>query len=177
MCSSDLAGAYIAWKEGLLARALASKGLTPERLQPMVEIKDGRRRLRFAAIGRSAGPILGFNMKASKQIVGIDHCIAAEPALSEAISNSQALLSKILLAGETADLEVRTSLNGLDFLLVRARPLEYQERIDIAAWMSETDSARFAWLPKDNQVPEVIIERRSPALSVSGISVTPSPGA
>jgi 23S rRNA (uracil1939-C5)-methyltransferase len=169
--------AYLAWKEGLLARALASKGLTPERLEPMVEIKDGRRRLRFAAIGRSAGPVLGFNMKASKQIVGIDYCIAAEPALSETISNSHALLSKILSAGETADLEVRTSLNGLDFLLVRARPLEYQERVDIAAWMSAIDAARFAWLPKDNEVPEVIIERRAPALSVAGISVTPSPGA
>ena len=170
-------GAYLAWKEGLLARALASKGLAPERLEPMVEIKDGRRRLRFASIGRSSGPVLGFNMKASKKIIGIDYCIAAEPALSEAISHSHALLSKILLAGETADLEVGTSLNGLDFLLVRSRPLEYQERVDIASWMSEIEAARFAWLAKDNELPEVIIERRSPTLSVAGISVTPSPGA
>ena len=37
--------AYVAWKDSLLDKALAAKGLTPERRLPLLKVSDGRRRL------------------------------------------------------------------------------------------------------------------------------------
>jgi len=169
--------AYSEWKENLLTKALSSKGLVAERRHPIVQIEDGRRRLRFAVIGTSTGAVLGFNSKASRKIVGIEHCYVAIPELTDIAQQIRSLLSNLLETGETADVEVRNSVSGLDFLLVRTRELNYQERIEIASWMSDFDGARFAWLPVDNEIPEIIIERRPPSLDINGISVTPPPGA
>ncbi|MEK9923600.1 MAG: hypothetical protein VW521_12090 [Rhodospirillales bacterium] len=169
--------AYLDWKEDLLTKALSLKGLVVEQRHPIIQIEDGRRRLRFAAIGTSTGAVLGFNSKASRKIVGIEHCHVAIPELTDIAPHLRPLLNKLLGTGEAADLEVRNSVSGLDVLLVRARELNYQERVDISSWMSDFDGARFAWLPIDNEIPEIIIERRPPSLDINGMSVTPPPGA
>jgi len=169
--------AYLDWKEDLLSKALSSKGLVAEQRHPIIQIEDRRRRLRFAAIGTSVGAILGFNSKASRKIVGIEQCHVAIPKLTDIAPRIRPLLTKLLGAGEAADLEVRNSVSGLDFLLVRARELNYQERIEVASWMSDFDGARFSWLPVGYEIPEIIIERRSPSLDINGIPVTPPPGA
>lgn len=168
--------AYVAWKEDLFDRALRARGVTAERRLPMLRIEEGRRRLRFAARGLADGPVIGFNVKAGKHIVDIDKCIAAAPEIKDSPTRLRPLLMCLLGAGEGMDVEVRTSVAGLDFLLVRARPLDLAEREAVAAFAEAEGIARVAWRADDRSAPEVVAERAQPALDFGGVAATPAPG-
>ncbi|MGZ0186462.1 MAG: class I SAM-dependent RNA methyltransferase [Alphaproteobacteria bacterium] len=169
--------AYLAWKEDILIRALASKRLVPEILLPMVRIDEGRRRLRFAAIGRAHGPVMGFNAKASSQIVDLDACIAATPDLQASPQLIRPLINRLLKPTEKADIDVRSSRAGLDILIVRARPFDLDERQAIADFADTQRVARVTWRSDDQDSPQIIAERKEPELRVGGHSIIPSPGA
>lgn len=168
--------AYVAWKEDLFDRALRARGVVAERRLPMLRVEEGRRRVRFAARGLADGQVIGFNVKAGAHIVDIDKCIAAAPKIADAPARLRPLLAQLLDVGEAMDIEVRTSEVGLDFLLVRNRPLDLSEREVIAAFAEAEEAARVAWRADDRSAPEVVAERAQPALDFGGVAATPAPG-
>lgn len=169
--------AYVAWKDALTDQAFAARGVAPERRLPLLRINEGRRRARFAAIDRAEGPVFGFNAKASKRIVDIERCLAAAAELSDAPTLLRPLLAGLLTPGEAIDVEARTSLAGLDVLLVRSRPFDLDERERIASFAAELGLARVAWKPEDAELPEIVAERASPALDLGPLQIAPPPGA
>lgn len=169
--------AYLAWKEGLLDQALASRGLEPEMRLPFLRISEGRRKLRFAAIGRAGGVILGFNARASRQIVPIDRCIAAVPELTDLPTALRPLMNMLLESGEAGDVEAWASPTGLDLLLIRARPLDLKEREAVAAFADKQDLARFAWVAEDGDITESVAARRTPMIKLGRVRAAPAPGA
>ena len=170
-------GAYLSWKEGLVDQALGSRSLEPETRLPLIRIGEGRRRLRFAAIGRAGGAILGFNAHASRQIVPIDKCIAAVPDLAELPVALRPLLDRLLQSGESGDVEAWASPTGLDLLLVRSRPLDLTERQAIADFADAQNIARFAWVAEDGDISESVAARRTPVITMGRVRAAPPPGA
>lgn len=168
---------YAAWKDSLLDRALATRGLTPESRLPLLRVGEGRRRLRMAAVGRSAGVALGFNGKSSRMIVDIDHCLAAVPGLAEAPGLIRPLADAILAAGETADFDVRWAKAGLDLLIVRERSFDLDERRKLAEFAEANGFARISWTPDDSEPPEIVAERAAPVFNFGRLGATPPPGA
>jgi len=169
--------AYLAWKEGLVDQALGSRSLEPETRLPLLRIGEGRRRLRFAAIGRAGGAILGFNARASRQIVPIDQCIAAVPDLADLPVALRPLLDRLLRSGEVGDVEAWASPTGLDLLLIRNRPLDLTERQAIADFADAKNIARFAWVAEDGDITESVAARRTPMITLGPVRAAPAPGA
>lgn len=169
--------AYSAWKDETFDRAMQRKSVEPERRSPMSSAEGGRRRIRLAAIGTEQGSVFGFNAKASSRIIDIDRCIAAAPGLQEAPSILRPFLDSALRPGEKADIDVRISEAGLDVLLLRARPLDLQERETAASLAGSSKLARIAWAPADGDAPELIAERGPPFVKVGAHIATPPPGA
>lgn len=64
-----------------------------------------------------------------------------------------------------------STANGLDIAVTGGKPLDGPLRLELAEGASVADIARLAW---DG---EIVAERRPPAVSLSGLSVTPPPGA
>lgn len=169
--------AYVEWKEGLLDQALSARALQPETCLPMRRITEGRRRLRFAAIGRAGGVVFGFNARASNQIIQIERCMAAADPLADLPKTLRPTLNALLLPGEAADVEAWVSRAGLAVLLIRERPLDLDERQAVAAFAEAQDIARFAWMAADGGFAESVAERRPPVLRIGAATVAPPPGA
>lgn len=169
--------AYLAWKEDLFDRALGSRSITAARRLPMLAIDEGRRRVRFAARGLAAGPVVGFNGKSSARIIDIDRCVAADPSIQDAPTRMRLLLAALLEPGEAMDVEVRVSERGSDYLLVRTRPFDLPERQAIAEFAQAEAAARVAWRPDDRDAPEIVAERKAPALDIGRMRLAPPPGA
>jgi len=168
---------YLAWKTGLYERPLASRGIEAGRLLPMFRAEDGRRRIRLAAMGTAGEAILGFNIKGSRRIVAVQRCVAASPDLADAPATLKPLLDRLLAPGEAADIEVRTSDNGLDVLMIRERPFDLAEREAVAVFAAEAKLARFAWQAADGDIPEAVAALTAPTLQAGSIVAAPPPGA
>lgn len=168
---------YAAWKDSLLDRTLSARGLTPETRLPLRRVAAGRRRIRLAAIGRSGGVALGFNGKASRQIIDLDHCLAAASGLADAPGRLRPLAAKLLRQGEAADFDVRVAETGLDLLIVRERPFDLPERELLGAFANAENIARISGTDADDNPPEIIAERAAPTLDLGRMHVTPPPGA
>lgn len=169
--------AYVRWKDALLDRPLAARGLTPETRHPMLRFDEGRRRLRFAALRRAAGVVLGFNARGSDLIVDVTRCVAAVDALVEAPTRLRPLVEALLKPGERADFDVRAMTAGLDVLAIRERPFDLTEREFAAASLDGLGVARLAWRAADDIEPEIVAERAQPSLDLGRFAVAPPPGA
>ncbi|MCC5978662.1 MAG: class I SAM-dependent RNA methyltransferase [Salinarimonas sp.] len=122
-------GLYAAWKRGLLEHALGRAGLETTIAQLVPAAGEGRRRLTFHAVrGDDANLRVGFMAARSHDLVAIDHCPVAEPALADApaiaarlaevfvsTSRDRPRSSRSARPTEPAcDIHVTASLNGLD---------------------------------------------------------------
>lgn len=108
---------YAAWKRGLLEHALSRAGLQTD-VAPLVPAAgEGRRRLTFHAVRGTDGALrVGFMAARSHELVAIDHCPVAEPALAAAPQIAGRLAEAFLggMSARDCDIHVTASLNGLD---------------------------------------------------------------
>ena len=108
---------YAVWKRGLLEHALSRAGLETV-VAPLVPAAgEGRRRLTFHAVRADRGAVrVGFMAARSHELVAIDHCPVAEPALAAAPQIAGRLAEAFLggMSVRDCDIHVTASLNGLD---------------------------------------------------------------
>lgn len=157
---------YRAWKQGTLAHALQQARLdTP--LEPMIDAHgEGRRRLTLHVRFTDRDMHVGYMAARSHHVVDIAYCPIAVPALQRQAPAVARAIGRQLGAGrKPLDVQVTEVETGLDVDVRGHGPLNPKDRqrmIDLAA---DLDLARLSIHG------DVVVERRTPALTVAHSSV------
>ncbi|MBI4968528.1 MAG: class I SAM-dependent RNA methyltransferase [Rhodospirillales bacterium] len=169
---------YVRWKTGLLEQALASQGLPADGLVPLARLPLGKRRragFAFRRLGR--GLVLGFNARASANIVDLEACVVLDPAIVALLPALRTLLAELIEPGGTGEAILTLTENGLDLLLVAEAALDLFRREKLADFAQAHDLARLSWRRPEEKSASPVAERRPPRLTLGGVEVVPPPGA
>ncbi len=160
---------YAAWKRGLVSEALARAGLDAP-VAPLVDAHGAGRRRITLHLRRVEGRLrAGFMAARSHDLVPIEACPAAVPALARAPAAAEALGAH-LGDRKPVDVQVTASPAGLDVDLRGYGPVEGALRQALIARAERLDLARLS------NHGEVLVERRAPALAAGRARVVPPPG-
>ena len=165
-------GAYADWKRDQLAAALAARGLKTD-IAPLVSIApQTRRRASFAATRTRKGVTLGYYEPASHRIVPVQTCPVLRPEIEQALPRLGQLVAPGLSRKGRVSIAVTMTANGLDVHVtggIADPSLAIRETLAQSA--RALDLARLTW------GEEIIAARRPPSIDLSGVAVTPPPGA
>jgi 23S rRNA (uracil1939-C5)-methyltransferase len=165
---------YRTWKRDLLVTALKHRGLGALDVADLTVGQPAtRRRARFAARSVGGGVILGFNAGRSHRIVDLSACELLRPGIVAALPALRELLAQLLPPGRTSDVYVCEVANGLDIWLTADLRLDAGALTAIAEIAEREDWARLA----AGEAGDIVIERRPPVVELSGVEVSPPPGA
>jgi 23S rRNA (uracil1939-C5)-methyltransferase len=168
---------YREWKLGLLIDPLERRGLPTDVVGDLVCCPPERRRLRFAAVGRQSGAVLGFNARASNQIVDLETCVVAAPAIRAMLGPLRTLLGELLGPKRSCDAELLAAENGLDLLLVGGINLNARRRMALVDFAGKHGIARLSVQQGERAEPEVIVQFDAPEIRFGSVPVHPPPGA
>lgn len=137
---------YRRFKIERITTALARKQIEPAELMPLVVSPPGsRRRVTLTALKAGKSLILGFNERASHQLVDLQQCVVASPRIVAMFRPLRVLLDRILDLRGTADIVVTEAATGLDMTIRSAAILDLDKREALAGFAVEFDLARLTW--------------------------------
>jgi 23S rRNA (uracil1939-C5)-methyltransferase len=153
------------WKRSRIVAALARSGLGDVSVAETVSIPSGtRRRASLAASRVGKRVLLGFAERASHRLVDLQECWVLRPELVALIAPLRDRLGLLLNAGETADIALTWTETGVDFVLIRRRPLNLVDRETLAEFAETADLARVSWRAGLTAGAEPVAARRSPRI-------------
>ena len=166
------AGGLVAgWKRTVIQQSLAQRGITDVDIRP-VETSPAatRRRVTVTARRTKKSALIGFHAAGSDQIIPIETCSVADPAIAELLPR----LEELVTAGASRKGELRititTSDAGLDVAVTGGKPVEGPLYGQLVAVAATSDMARLSW---DG---DVIVTRRPPGQIMGKARVLPPPG-
>ncbi|MGB5948896.1 MAG: class I SAM-dependent RNA methyltransferase, partial [Parvibaculum sp.] len=163
--------AYRDWKREQVAAALAARGLEIE-VDPLIPAEPrSRRRATLAATRTKKGVTIGYYGRASHTIVAIAECPLVVPEIERALEGLADLVEPGLSRKGRAALAVTATETGLDVAVSGGKEIDGPLRAELARRATAIDLARLAWNG------ELIAERRAPQVTLSGLRVSPPPGA
>jgi 23S rRNA (uracil1939-C5)-methyltransferase len=164
-------GFYQAWKHEAVVRALRHGGIDHP-VEALVDAHgEGRRRLTLHARYPDRAAHVGYMAARSHQIVEIEHCPIAEPALlRQAPTVARALGQLLARARKPLDIQITASESGLDVDLRGHGKLDDRERLRLTELAADLDLARLSLHG------EVLVERRAPVVVMGRAAVVPPPG-
>jgi 23S rRNA (uracil1939-C5)-methyltransferase len=169
---------YAGWKNELIARALAQRGVVAPEFEPALAGLPGeRRRADFVVRRQGRRAVAGFHERASPQVVDLEECLVVTPRLVALLPPLRAVLAGILPEGGSADAIVNDTDSGLD-VLVRPHKrfsLSLDANQRLVAFAGSADLARLSW--GDRATAEPLVTRRQPHLVFGDVSVELPPGA
>ena len=169
--------AYSAWKKDRVVRALATRGFSDAPvLEPVLIGEHTRRRVTWSAQKRGKRLVLGFNARASHDLVAIEHCLLLSPELNGLLDPLKAALVDILQDGERARIAVTGCENGSDILIEADSAPDLAAREALAAFVQGTDAVRVGW-KHGKLTPEPIAQETAPLIYLSGVPVELPQGA
>lgn len=164
------AAPYLAWKRGLVIKALQDRGIETEIAETLPATAGGRRRAVLTATRAGRHTLLGYHEKASHRLVDIHECPVLDPAIVSALPGLKALASEVLPKKGELRLTVLCTTAGLDVAIDRADK-GYERKIPgLSQKTVELDLARLS------VNGEVILEVRPPLLDMGGIGLVAAPG-
>jgi len=168
---------YVAWKEQLVATALARRGFVDPPLRPLLRVAPGtRRRANLAAERAGRAVRLGFHERESNRVIDVTGCLVLAPALSRLLPPLRAALFAILPDGERIEAAATATDSGVDLLLEGRRPLALAASEALGAFAESADLARLTW--RAHGLPsEPVAMRRPPRVAFAGVAVDLPPGA
>jgi 23S rRNA (uracil1939-C5)-methyltransferase len=158
------------FKLNTLIKAFEQAGLTvtPE---PVIEAPaDDRRRLTFAAQNTASGVAFGFHKRKSHDIVDIDDCVIARPAIRSQLSKLKQLAKLVADGKGKTRLVVTESLNGIDVCVLHASKHAVKNKLSLVERFKTFGFARLSF------GDEILIELRPPSHTIGQSIVTPPPG-
>jgi 23S rRNA (uracil1939-C5)-methyltransferase len=168
---------YAAWKTQALAGALRRAGFADAPLAPLARTPPGaRRRMDLALRRRAATVAVGFHRARSDEIVDLADCPVLHPSLFALIAPLRAMLAGLPALRREGSAVANLLDSGPDLLLrLDAAP-------DLAGRARLIAFARTHGLPRLSVAigqgePEAVCVLRPAELALSGISVSPPPGA
>lgn len=164
------AEAYRAFKAERVATALKRERIGID-LEPLVPCApDSRRRVVLSARKTAGGMLLGYHRMQSSEIIDIEECRIALPAIVAALPMLRNLAGLACRTATPFHLTVTTTDNGLDVAFAESGALPDAGRRESAA---SALRERVARLSVDG---EVLVEARKPAVRFGPAEVTPAPG-
>jgi len=164
------AEAYQAWKRGLVADALAGRGLTFA-LDPLVPcLPQTRRRAVFAARRTGQGMLLGFNRHQSHEIIDINECPVTVPAITDRLNDLRELAALLASDAKPFRLTVTATASGLDIAASGCGVPDGTQRKALTPFMMEKGFARLAC------EGEIILEPKKPLVHFGKVAVHVPPG-
>jgi 23S rRNA (uracil1939-C5)-methyltransferase len=169
---------YVAWKTEQLSAALRRAGFADVPVAPLVRIAPGtRRRAAFALARRHRGVSLGFNARASHQVVDLIQCPLLAKPLLDLLPPLRALLAETLEPGVEGDAVATMTENGIDLLIEAEARLDLFDRERLAAFAETLDLARLSWRRPGGGLVEPLSHRRPAVVRFAGVPVDLPAGA
>jgi 23S rRNA (uracil1939-C5)-methyltransferase len=169
--------AYIAWKTDLLRTALRRGGYADAVIAAAVRTGPGERRRMDLAARRVGGRIvLGVHRLRSAEVVDLAECHVLHPLLAALIAPLRALLSRLRAFRREGSVIANLLDSGPDMLLRTDAALHLDDRIALTEFARALALPRIAWA-KNSDEPEPVAILRPPSTMLSGVNITPPPGA
>lgn len=164
-------GFYQDWKRDIVVGALRQARIEAE-VAPLIDAHgDGRRRLTLHARFAERIPRVGYMAARSHDVVEIEFCPIAAPALLRRAPAVARELARHLSSGrKPLDIQVTATETGLDVDLRGHGPLRDRDRLSLIALAAELDLARLSLHG------EIIVERRPPTIMMGRAAIVPPPG-
>jgi len=160
---------YLAWKRGLVEKAMLQRGLEMPVETPLLEIQPNtRRRASFAATRVGGMLAFGFHAPESAEIVSITECHVLTPSLVAQLPLLRALADAALATGQTATVTATESETGLDVLIQSTKPLERRRALMEAA--AKAPVARLSWQQGRGEA-EILAQHVAPRVTFGGVAV------
>ncbi|MCJ2046961.1 RNA methyltransferase [Methylobacterium sp. J-078] len=161
---------YAAWKHGQLVQALSQAHLAVEPA-PLVDARgEGRRRLTLHVRARDGRAEAGLMAARSHDLVAIDRCPITVPDLHRAPAVAEALSAPLGHGRKPLDVGFTATEAGLDVDIRGHGPAAEGVRAALVRLASDLDLARLSLHG------EVLVERRAPAITTSGLRLVPPAG-
>jgi 23S rRNA (uracil1939-C5)-methyltransferase len=165
------------WKVAELAAALAEAGYPDATLAPLVSSRPGTRRRVDLAIRKQAGVVmLGFHRARSTEIVPIETCLVAAPAIVALLAPLRAIIPRLQAIKRDASCAINLLDTGPDLLLRTDGELASADRRLLAAFAAAEGVPRIAWARGEDSV-ELAAQLGPVSVSLAGVAVAPPPGA
>jgi 23S rRNA (uracil1939-C5)-methyltransferase len=169
--------AYRNHKRNLLVSALQRAGFADPPVAALVPGAPGeRRRMDLAARRIGNRIVVGLNRQKSPEIVDLATCLVLDPALFALLAPVRSLLAGITALRRQGSIIANMLDGGPDLLLRTDAPVQASDRTALAEFAHSHHLPRLAWARGESD-PEPIAVLRPPTISLSGIAVTPPPGA
>ncbi|MBT3359707.1 MAG: class I SAM-dependent RNA methyltransferase [Rhodospirillales bacterium] len=164
------------WKRARIIDALAKRGLEDVTVEPTVSVPPGtRRRAVFAYRVTARGAIIGFNARASDQIVNQMECPLLDQRISRLVDPLRGILKEVCRPGAGGDISVTLTNEGPDVCIDVANSPDLDGLEGLGAFGRDHDLARLSWRLDGQVVP--VAEFRSVVLVMGEARVAPPPGA
>ena len=169
--------AYIAWKTKLLRTALRRAGYPNAVLAQPARTKPGERRRMDLAVRRAGGKVvLGLHRWHSKEVVDFIECAVLHAKLASLIAPLRVLLSQLRAFRREGSVIANLLDSGVDVLLRTDGALDITDRLAATELARAHGLPRISWAQSDDE-PEPIAVLLPPTTLLSGVTVTPPPGA
>lgn len=164
-------GFVAAWKQEVVARALAAQGLAAPFAALHSSPPRSRRRATLAGRRLKSGAVVGFHGRASAQVVPVPDCRLLDPALMALLP----ALAEVTGAGASRGGELALTLTALrpapDLAVTGGKPLDAALRADLARIAAAAGLSRLCWSG------ETVYQSEAPWLPLGRARVSPPPGA
>jgi 23S rRNA (uracil1939-C5)-methyltransferase len=164
--------AFVAnWKQEIVEKALAARGLTPAFRPITTSPAQSRRRAKLSGRRTKKGAMVGFHAKGSDTLVPVPECQLLTPELIASFPALEVLTVLACSRKGEIDLTITQAETGVDVLVGTDKDLTPQLRVELAALANQYGLSRLVW----NDEPVVTIT--PPAQNFGSTSVVPPPGA
>lgn len=160
---------YLAWKQDMVVKALADRGIEEPVGETIAGRPESRRRAVLTATRAGRAILLGYHEKASHKLVDIKECPVLDPAIVKSLPGLKALCSELMPKKGDLRLTVLATRNGLDAAFEQASKA-YDSRFAALSSLAMTHG-----LARLTVNGETLIEIRPPALDMNGLTVVPPP--
>lgn len=161
---------YLAWKRGLVEKALSDRGIETDVAATVAATTGGRRRAVLTATRAGRHTLLGYHEKASHRLVDISECPVLDPAIVAALPGLKRLATAVLPKKGDLRLTVLATTAGLDVAIDKADKTYDRKIPALSQMVVELDLARLS------VNGEVILEVRPPLLDMGGVGIVAAPG-
>jgi 23S rRNA (uracil1939-C5)-methyltransferase len=169
--------AYLDWKVGRLSAALRRAGFDEPAIAPIVRGAPGTRRRMDLAVRRvSGGVIAGLHKARGGEIVDLAECSVLDPVLVALLAPSRTVVSSLAAVRREASVEVNLLDSGPDLLLRTDADLVATDRAKLIDFARTHGLSRVSW-SREAGDPETVCVMHPPVTLLSGVTVTPPPGA
>lgn len=162
---------YLAWKQDMVVKALADRGIEEPVGETIAGKPGSRRRAVLTATRAGRAILLGYHEKATHKLVDIKECPVLDPAIVQSLAGLKSLCSELMPKKGDLRLTVLATPHGLDVAFEQANKA-YDSRFAALSTLAMTHN-----LARLTVNGETLIEIRPPALTMDGLTVVPAPSA